>query len=165
MSSFRRRSAPQFLLDIYKRSLAEQEQEAAVAQNGGRHTRSTGDEGSDQLITAIDKEVIDQSDIIMTFLNKSEFIFLLMIKGEEERGRPSSPESFVPCHPMEPTQFTGISSHHNIIIYSIVHSFIHGFTALLCSGETEWLVLDGPKGREGGDCLVWSHNIIMIKQE
>lgn len=74
MSSFRRRSAPQFLLDIYKRSLAEQEQEAAVSQNGGRHTRSTGDEGSDQLITAIDKEVIDQSDIIMTFLNKSEYL-------------------------------------------------------------------------------------------
>lgn len=64
---------PKFLLEVYERSLQEDggadhpEQE----QNGGRHTRSTSD-GNDQLITALDKEVIEQSDIIMTFLNKSE---------------------------------------------------------------------------------------------
>lgn len=33
-----------------------------------RHTRST----DDQLITDLDKEVLEESDIIMTFLNKSE---------------------------------------------------------------------------------------------
>lgn len=61
---------PKFLLEVYRRSLAEDGDQAA--QNGGRHTRSTGDGGGDQLITALDREVIEQSDIIMTFLNKSE---------------------------------------------------------------------------------------------
>lgn len=64
---------PKFLLEVYERSLQEDggPDHPEQGQNGGRHTRSTSD-GNDQLITALDKEVIEQSDIIMTFLNKSE---------------------------------------------------------------------------------------------
>lgn len=48
----------------------EEQQREENAEGGGRHTRSTSED--DQLITDLDKEVIDESDIIMTFLNKSE---------------------------------------------------------------------------------------------
>lgn len=64
-----RKSAPKFLLDVYRR-LSEQESGGT----GGRHTRSIdgGDDDDDNLITAKDREAIEQSDIIMTFLSKSK---------------------------------------------------------------------------------------------
>lgn len=83
---------PKFLLEVYRRSLAEDGDQAA--QNGGRHTRSTGDGGGDQLITALDREVIEQSDIIMTFLNKSESL---------------SDCNFLKQHHQQPSRFIHVS--------------------------------------------------------
>lgn len=69
-----RKSAPQFLLDIYNRLLKEQ--------NDGpsRVERSTG---TDNLITDVDQKAIDQSDTIMTFLNKNHHVS----EVRHERGR------------------------------------------------------------------------------
>lgn len=61
----------------------------------GRHTRSIGE--SDQLITALDKEVIDQSDIIMTFLNKSKLLFIL--SNSESPSNSSFPLSLLSYRP------------------------------------------------------------------
>lgn len=84
---------PQFLLEVYKRSLAE---DGAINSSGGRHTRSTSEDG-DQLITALDKEVIDQSDIIMTFLNKSKLpISLSRYIESSTSSSNSSPPSSLP---------------------------------------------------------------------
>lgn len=63
-----RKSAPKFLLDVYKKL---NDEANGVA---GRYTRSadTDDEG-ENFITDVDKAAIEQSDIIATFLNKSKF--------------------------------------------------------------------------------------------
>lgn len=61
-----RKSAPQFLLDIYKKLTSEQEDE-----NGNsRIKRDTSD--NEIYLSPEDQYAIDQSDIIMTFLNKSK---------------------------------------------------------------------------------------------
>lgn len=77
-----RKSAPKFLLDVYRR-LAEQEGGGATLADGGgggggRHARSAGTD--DNLITDRDREAIDQSDVIMTFLSKSEYYSDISIK-------------------------------------------------------------------------------------
>lgn len=61
-----RKSAPKFLLDVYKRL------NAAESEGNGRYTRSIDDDDNDNFITDNDKEAIEQSDLIMTFLNKSK---------------------------------------------------------------------------------------------
>lgn len=61
---YSRKSAPQFLLDVYKR-LAEEENEGK-----SRGTRSVDD--TDNLISDADEKAIDESDMIMTFQNKSK---------------------------------------------------------------------------------------------
>lgn len=61
-----RKSAPKFLLDVYKQ-LSDEDDEG-----NGRYTRSADSEEGDNFITDIDKRAIDQSDIIMTFLNQSK---------------------------------------------------------------------------------------------
>ena len=58
-----RKSAPQFLLNIYNR-LADEANEAEHLRN----TRSINN-----LLTVADEKAIEQSDIIMTFLNKSKY--------------------------------------------------------------------------------------------
>lgn len=59
-----RKSAPQFLLDIYKKlKLAEDGEE--------RVKRDVSD--NEIYLSAADEYAIDQSDIIMTFLNKSDY--------------------------------------------------------------------------------------------
>lgn len=60
------KSAPKFLLDVYKRLT----DEANDGHTGGRYTRDINND--DNLITDVDKEAIEESDIIMTFLNKSK---------------------------------------------------------------------------------------------
>lgn len=59
-----RKSAPQFLLDIHKKLSSEQED------GNERAKRNTDD--NEIYLSAADQIAIDQSDIIMTFLNKSE---------------------------------------------------------------------------------------------
>nr|AHH30785.1 glass bottom boat [Clogmia albipunctata] len=73
-----RKSAPQFLLDIYRR-LAEEDNNS----NNGASPRSTRSTPTENLITEIDRQVIDQSDIIMTFLNKNHHVS----EVRHERGR------------------------------------------------------------------------------
>ncbi|KAG4079086.1 hypothetical protein HA402_001057 [Bradysia odoriphaga] len=70
-----RKSAPKFLLDVYKRLNDES--------NGilSRPVRSI--ESDENLITSIDKEAIEESDIIMTFLNKKNHV----AEVRHERGR------------------------------------------------------------------------------
>lgn len=65
-----RKSAPKFLLDVYKQLNNDESNESS-----GRFTRSAFDE--ENLITDIDREAIEESDIIMTFLNKSNFPHLI----------------------------------------------------------------------------------------
>ncbi|XP_055909837.1 protein 60A-like [Eupeodes corollae] len=60
-----RKSAPQYLLDVYHR-LNEEE--------NGESTRKKRDVADDNFITDLDKTAIDQSDIIMTFLNKNHHV-------------------------------------------------------------------------------------------
>lgn len=60
-----RKSAPKFLLDVYKRLSDEANEEST------RVTRSIDDDENDNFITDLDKLAIEQSDNIMTFLNKS----------------------------------------------------------------------------------------------
>lgn len=63
---FCRKSAPKFLLDVYKQLNDE-------ANGGsGRYARSADSDEGDNFITDIDKRAIEQSDIIMTFLNQSK---------------------------------------------------------------------------------------------
>lgn len=64
-----RKSAPKFLLDVYNRITAE---EGLSIQNNNEHSRSKRDlnENEKNFITDLDKRAIDESDIIMTFLNK-----------------------------------------------------------------------------------------------
>lgn len=59
-----RKSAPKFLMDVYRR-LSEQE-------NGGGHSRRTRSALDENLITATDRNAIEESDVIRTFLSKSE---------------------------------------------------------------------------------------------
>lgn len=66
----KRKSAPKFLLDVYK-NLNDEANESA---NGGRHPRSTELDEGENFITDVDKVAIEQSDIITTFLNKSEIL-------------------------------------------------------------------------------------------
>lgn len=61
-----RKSAPKFLLDVYK-----QLNDEANGGNG-RYTRSADADEGENFITDIDKRAIEQSDIIMTFLNQSK---------------------------------------------------------------------------------------------
>lgn len=64
-----RKSAPKFLLDVYKRL---NDEANGVDSAHTRSARSTDAETDRNLITDTDKEAIEQSDWIMTFLNKSE---------------------------------------------------------------------------------------------
>lgn len=64
-----RKSAPKFLLDVYK-NLNEEANENSY---GSRHVRSTDSDEGENFITDVDKVAIEQSDIITTFLNKSKF--------------------------------------------------------------------------------------------
>jgi len=59
-----KRSAPKFLLDIYKNALGEDEEEKPVARN---HKAGEFD------LSGQDLKAIDQSDAIMTFAAHSEF--------------------------------------------------------------------------------------------
>lgn len=70
---FCRKSAPKFLLDVYKQLNDEA--------NGGvsRPTRSTDDEG-ENFITDTDKLAIEESDMIMTFLNQSKFQYIFQLQ-------------------------------------------------------------------------------------
>lgn len=62
-----RKSAPQFLLDVYQRLKDEE--------NGETQSRSKRDlQEQENFITDLDKRAIDQSDIIMTFLNKNNHV-------------------------------------------------------------------------------------------
>uniref|UniRef100_A0A8D8BK95 Protein 60A n=1 Tax=Culex pipiens TaxID=7175 RepID=A0A8D8BK95_CULPI len=60
-----RKSAPQFLLNIYHKQL-----DAAKGRGRGRRQRDTGSVYSRSLLTIADERVIEESDVIMTFLNK-----------------------------------------------------------------------------------------------
>ncbi|XP_037936720.1 protein 60A-like [Teleopsis dalmanni] len=62
-----RKSAPQFLLDVYHR-LTEEE----TAESLSRSKRDLQEQ--ENFITDLDKKAIDQSDIIMTFLNKNHHV-------------------------------------------------------------------------------------------
>lgn len=64
-----RKSAPKFLLDVYHRITSE---EGLVSMGNTAHSRSKrdADESEQNFITDLDKQAIDESDIIMTFLNK-----------------------------------------------------------------------------------------------
>ncbi|XP_055684451.1 protein 60A [Lutzomyia longipalpis] len=68
-----RKSAPQFLMDVYRRLSEDTERTRTV--------RSTDE--FDNLITDQDQMAIDQSDIIMTFLNKNHHVS----EVRHERGR------------------------------------------------------------------------------
>lgn len=63
-----RKSAPKFLLDVYKKL-----NEEANGSGGGRFTRSADADEGENFITDLDKAAIEQSDIITTFLNKSNY--------------------------------------------------------------------------------------------
>lgn len=63
-----RKSAPKFLLDVYKQL----NDEANGA--SGRYARSADSDEGENFITDIDKRAIEQSDIIMTFLNQSKLL-------------------------------------------------------------------------------------------
>lgn len=63
-----RKSAPKFLLDVYKKL-----NEEANGNGGGRYTRSADTDEGENFITDLDKVAIEQSDIITTFLNKSNY--------------------------------------------------------------------------------------------
>jgi len=68
-----RKSAPQFLLDIYKKLTAE-------ADGGSDESRVKRDVSDNEIyLSAADHYAIDQSDIIMTFLNKSELNFIVKL--------------------------------------------------------------------------------------
>lgn len=68
-----RKSAPKFLLDVYKR--LNDEANGIDSSTHSRSTRSTSDSDRDRnLITDTDKDAIEQSDWIMTFLNKSKIL-------------------------------------------------------------------------------------------
>uniref|UniRef100_A0A182M0U6 Protein 60A n=1 Tax=Anopheles culicifacies TaxID=139723 RepID=A0A182M0U6_9DIPT len=62
------KSAPQFLLNVYDQ--LQQEENDAVG-GGAAHTRKVRSTDLDILITDADRKAIDESDIIMTFLNKN----------------------------------------------------------------------------------------------
>ncbi|XP_055845986.1 protein 60A-like [Episyrphus balteatus] len=62
-----RKSAPQFLLDVYHRLNDEEDDDILM-----RSKRDT--QNHDNFITDLDKQAIDQSDIIMTFLNKNHHV-------------------------------------------------------------------------------------------
>lgn len=63
-----RKSAPKFLLDVYKQLNDE------ANEGSGRYARSADSDEGENFITDIDKRAIEQSDIIMTFLNQSKFL-------------------------------------------------------------------------------------------
>lgn len=60
------KSAPQFLLNVYDKLSSD------TNSNHNRHARSADD--NDVLFTEADNKAIDQSDIIMTFLNKNHHV-------------------------------------------------------------------------------------------
>lgn len=65
LSRHYRKSAPQFLLDIYKKLTSEEEEV-----DNSRVKRDIND--NEIYLSPEDQYAIDQSDIIMTFLNKSK---------------------------------------------------------------------------------------------
>lgn len=88
----RRKSAPQFLLDIYKKlKLANEsggdEEEEGAGDDQSQPERVKRDVAENEIyLSPADQYAIDESDIIMTFLNKSEidrcvftFFFLFML--------------------------------------------------------------------------------------
>ncbi|XP_073828314.1 protein 60A-like [Musca autumnalis] len=65
-----RKSAPQFLLDVYHRLKEEEENDEPPAS-----VRSKRDlQEQENFITDLDKRAIDESDIIMTFINKNHHV-------------------------------------------------------------------------------------------
>lgn len=74
----RRKSAPQFLLDIYKKlKLANEsggdEEEEGAGDDQSQPERVKRDVAENEMyLSPADQYAIDESDIIMTFLNKSE---------------------------------------------------------------------------------------------
>lgn len=69
-----RKSAPKFLLDVYKKLNEENNS------GSGRSTRSADEDEGENFITDLDKAAIEQSDIITTFLNKSRHCTLFKKK-------------------------------------------------------------------------------------
>lgn len=63
-----RKSAPQFLLDVYHRLKEEENNDDSTPL--ARSKRDLLEQ--ENFITDLDKQAIDQSDVIMTFLNKSK---------------------------------------------------------------------------------------------
>lgn len=72
-----RKSAPQFLLDIHKKLSSEQED------GNERAKRNTDD--NEIYLSAADQIAIDQSDIIMTFLNKSKELHRTFVSCNETK--------------------------------------------------------------------------------
>lgn len=69
---FPRKSAPQFLLDIRRRMMEEQEMEGGSSANATSRTIRSADDPDVEGQELI-KNVIDESDTIMTFLNKRKY--------------------------------------------------------------------------------------------
>lgn len=65
-----RKSAPQFLLDIYHRINDNENPDNQLLKS--RSKRDLNDE--ENFVTDLDKKAADDSDVIMTFLNKSEYL-------------------------------------------------------------------------------------------
>ncbi|XP_052862387.1 protein 60A-like [Anopheles cruzii] len=68
------KSAPQFLLNVYDQLQQEQEESNAVIGESGAYSRTRKVRSAtsmDILITDADRKAIEESDIIMTFLNKN----------------------------------------------------------------------------------------------
>lgn len=65
-----RKSAPQFLLDVYYRLKEEEDGGDYLLATGKRRHKRDVTAQEENFITDLDKKAIDQSDIIMTFLNK-----------------------------------------------------------------------------------------------
>ncbi|EDW01888.1 protein 60A [Drosophila grimshawi] len=65
-----RKSAPKFLLDVYNRITAEEGLNKNNDHHRSKRDADEEDESEQNFITDLDKRAIDESDIIMTFLNK-----------------------------------------------------------------------------------------------
>lgn len=99
-----KRSAPKFLLDIYKNALGEDEDEKPI----GEQQRRAGEFD----LTGQDLRAIDQSDVIMTFAAHSKSLFRFFI--------PSLSLSSYTC-----TTYIYIYT-HNVCMY--IYIYIFGFT-------------------------------------
>lgn len=75
VNSYFRKSAPQFLLDVYRRLIEEEnDDEPAPSVRSKRDLQE-----QENFITDLDKRAIEESDIIMTFLNKSKYFLYSLI--------------------------------------------------------------------------------------